>query len=63
MTFQPQGKQRHAALSKEQLLCLSATWQRVEQAQSYLCYALRMIPMWYTDCIMKLDRENPQMLL
>ena len=44
-------------------LCLSATWQWEGKAQSYLCYALWLIPMWYTDCIMKLDPENPQMLL
>lgn len=63
MPFRPQGYNWHTALSKQQLLCSSATWQWHESAQSYLFYALWLIPMWYTDCIMKLDHENAQMLL
>lgn len=70
MSFQPQmlkknktkTQQLHIALSKEQLLVFAA-WQWQEKAQSYLCCAPWLIPMWYPDCIMKLDGENAQMLL
>lgn len=71
MPFQPQmlkkkkrrkTQQLHIALSKEQLLVFAA-WQWQEKAQSYLCCAPWLIPMWYPDCIMKLDGENAQMLL
>lgn len=67
MPFQPQGKKKkkklHIALSKEQLLVFECHMALVGIGTilSLLCSV--------TDshvvhrCIMKLDRENPQMLL